>query len=621
MSDTARKLSLRTILLTTLLLLALSFAGLLLWLLPNAPGDEVSLDQLERQISQNRIERAVFQGEDALVLATLKPLPRAADALLPPKRPPPVWTAYPRNDLTASRLIDQLVRAGARVEVDAQSGKATVRLIVTTLLPTLILANLFALLFIRKKDDDSSVSEVANFGKSGSGNPVEAPSVSFKDVAGAEEAVVELREVVDYLKNPTKYEQLGAVPPKGVLLFGPPGCGKTLLARAVAGEAGVNFFSASGAEFVESLVGVGAARVRDLFASARAAAPAIVFIDEIDAAGRRRGSGSGGGSDERDQTLIQMLVEMDGFAASQGIVVMAATNRPDILDPALLRPGRFDRHVTVDRPDMLRRQAILKLHVRDRPLGAGVDLALVARQTPGFTGADLANVVNEAILLTIRAGRNTIDGAAFSEAVQRIIAGPKRGGHLLTEEERKRVAYHESGHALVATLEGRGGDLHRLSIIARGHGLGTTLIQRQETGAVLTQAQLEARMSILFAGREAERLMFAEISSGPEQDLAEATRTARDMIGRYGMSDVFGGMRLLQNEGADFLGGSLALAPMSGATLAQFDVEVRRVLETAAARARQHLITHKVRLDRVAAALLERESIEGQALLALLKEV
>ncbi|MES2884166.1 MAG: ATP-dependent zinc metalloprotease FtsH [Pseudomonadota bacterium] len=622
MSDKKTVFTARRLLLLALVLLLGLLAACLHALLPQSSGRELRLDELEQFASLARIENAVFLDEDARVKGSLLPDPEIArqEALLNLK-PSKIefWTSYPRNDVTTSRLIERLTKSGARVEVDPQNTKGLIRLFTTTLMPILILVNLFALLFVGRKDDDSAVSEVTEFGKSDSAQPVQTSSLSFKDVAGADDAVVELREVVDYLKNPGKYEALGAVPPKGVLLFGPPGCGKTLLARAVAGEAGVNFFSVSGAEFVESLVGVGAARVRNLFAKARAASPAIVFIDEIDAAGRRRSSASAGGSEEREQTLIQLLVEMDGFSASSGIVVMAATNRPDVLDPALMRPGRFDRHVTVDRPDIDRRQSILKLHLRNRPVAPGIDVAALARQTPGFTGADLANVVNEALLLTIRANRTQIDAAVLSEAVQRVIAGPKRGGHLLSEDERRRVAYHESGHAVVAMLEGMGDSVHRLSIVARSRGLGAAQLQRQEGAEVLTQAQLEARLCSYMAGRETERLVFGDISTGSEGDLSEATKLARDIVGRYAMSDAFGGMRLLADAGEDFLGGTLAIGPISGTSHATFDAEIKKTLLAASARANQHVSEHRQRVDRIAQELLARESIEGAALAALLE--
>lgn len=591
-------------------------------LLPHSSGRELRLDELEAYASVARIEKAVFLDEDARVNGLLLPDPAVArqESLLNIK-PSRIefWTSYPRNDVTTSRLIERLTKSGARVEVDPQNDKALIRLFTTTLMPIFMLVNLFALLFVGRGKDESAVSDVTEFGKSDSAQAVVTSRLTFKDVAGADDAVVELQEVVDYLKNPSKYEALGAVPPKGVLLFGPPGTGKTLLARAVAGEAGVNFFSVSGAEFVESLVGVGAARVRDLFAKARAASPAIVFIDEIDAAGRRRSSASAGGSEEREQTLIQLLVEMDGFSASSGIVVMAATNRPDVLDPALMRPGRFDRHVTLDRPDIESRKSILKLHLRNRPVAPGVDLAVLARQTPGFTGADLANVVNEGLLLTIRANRTQMDAAVLSEAVQRVIAGPKRGGHLLTMDERRRVAYHESGHAIVAMLEGMGDQVHRLSIVARGRGLGSAQTQRQEGAEVLTHAQLEARLSTLMAGRETERLVFGDISTGAEADLTEATRVARDMVGRYAMTNAFGGMRLLAEAGEDFLGGTLAVGPISGSVHSAMDAEIKRILETAAARASGHVTQHRGRVDLIANELLAHESLEGAALSALLQ--
>ncbi|TAL14227.1 MAG: AAA family ATPase, partial [Frankiales bacterium] len=415
----------------------------LAYLSPESSGRTLSLDEVGALAEQRRIVSAELRDEDAQVIG------RYLSGDRPPGGSGAFSATYPKSDSVTGALLTQLSGSGASVSVDPQSGKATVRLLLTVLLPLMVLANLFALLLTWSRGGSSGIGEVTDFSRSTTGER-DGSAFGFDDVAGVGEGVVELREVVDYLKDPARYRELGASPPKGVLLFGPPGCGKTLLAKAVAGEAGVPFFSAAGAEFVESLVGVGAARVRDLFARVRAASPAILFIDELDAAGRRRGSGaSGGGTDEREQTLNQMLVEMDGFDVSSGIVVIAATNRPDILDPALLRPGRFDRHVTIEKPDVEARREILALHGSSRPLEPDVDLEELARRTPGFSGADLANVVNEATLLAIREGRTTVGDGDLREAVQRVVGGPKRRGHLMSEDERRRVAVHEAGHAVV----------------------------------------------------------------------------------------------------------------------------------------------------------------------------
>jgi cell division protease FtsH len=523
------------------------------------------------------------------------------------------WLAYPSSDAWFGQLSDILAQTDARVTVDPQSSKSIVRVVSTYLLPLLILANFFGLLFTAGRGGTSGIGDVIAFGVMGNKRQKKGftTPVTFGDVGGAEEAVAELREVVDYLRDPERYDELKAAPPKGVLLFGPPGCGKTLMAKAVAGEAGVPFFSVAGAEFVESLVGVGAARVRDLFQQVREVAPAIVFIDELDAAGRKRGSGSSnGGSDEREQTLNQLLVEMDGFGISAGIVVMGATNRPDILDPALLRPGRFDRHITVEQPDIEGREEVLLLHARGKPVASDVDFAYIARRTPGFSGADLANVINEAALLTVRGGHEEIGVAELEEAILRVLHGPKRKGRMLTPEERGRVAYHECGHAIVASAIGNRDDVHRISILDRGKGLGSTAIHRQEE-SIMTADQLYEKLVITVAGLASEKLVLGQGSTGIEDDLEKATEIARDMVGRFGLSPRIGSIRVLASDMDVFLGNASSVSELSEATHRELDVETRRFIEKALQDAIQILEQHRSDLDGLVERLLEVENLEG----------
>jgi cell division protease FtsH len=633
-------------------LFSLSLAGLLVafgasvsYLSASPSGRPITYDQLQALAKSGRIVSAEFRDEDATLVGRFtsaqpdvaatpagpSPIPSTTPAPVVTKRvsqPVPDSEAgvyrlrYPKSDAFTAQLAGQLSDSGARVSVNGQSFKSSLRLFTTFLLPLIILANLFTLLFSLSRGGGSGIGEVISFGSIGKGRQRrgQVAPITFDDVGGAEEALVELREVRDYLADPAKYQEVGAQPPKGVLLFGPPGCGKTLLAKAVAGEAGVPFFSVAGAEFVESLVGVGAARVRDLFARVRAAAPAIVFIDELDAAGRKR-SGGGGGSDEREQTLNQILVEMDGFEASAGIVVMGATNRPDILDPALMRPGRFDRHVTVEQPDVAGREQILALHARGKPMSIDVDLSHVARRTPGFTGADLANVVNEAALLTIRDGRSEIEMPEFEEAIQRVLSGPKRRGRMLSPEERKRAAYHESGHCLIAAAAGRLDEIHRVTILARGRTAGATTISADGEAAVLTLSQLQSQLMTTMGGVAAEELVFGEPSSGAEQDLEMASDIARDMVTRYGMSPKLGRLRLAAKAADVYLDGDLVMLPMSGSTHQELELEARRLIDEAESSATQLLAKHRPVLDALAQRLESDETLEGRDLQVMLSSV
>jgi cell division protease FtsH len=619
-----------------LLLLALFgvLAGALAYLTPTPDGVELRVDELLALAAERRVEHATFLDDDGQVVGRWRaePLPGApagetdpaAEVLASaPAGEGAFRVAYAGNDRTNALLLQALAQGGAQLTVDPQPAKAAVRLLATVLLPLLILATLFGLLFLLARGGGGDVDAIRSFGTLGDrrGGAVEPPAVRFADVAGADEAVTELQEVVSYLTSPDRYAAVGASPPKGVLLFGPPGTGKTLIARATAGEAGVPFFSVAGAEFVESLVGVGAARVRDLFARVRDAAPAILFIDEIDAAGRRRGAGdASGGSDEREQTLNQLLVEIDGFDVASGIVVMGATNRPDILDPALLRPGRFDRHLTIDQPDVAGREAILHVHAAAKPLAADVDLATIARRTPGFTGADLANVVNEAALLAVREGRSRVEPADLSEAVHRVVSGPQRRGRLLTEDERRRIAAHEAGHAIVAAAAGQGTEVHRLSVVARGRGLGSVQLGSERDAVLSTRSQLLARLRTAVAGRAAEELLLGEPSTGGDADLSHATALARDLVARHGMSERLGRVRLAPEDGAGFLGGASEPLVASAAVQHEVDIEVRRLLEEAFEQARATLEAHHGPLRRVVDRLLAEETLEGAELSGLLAD-
>ncbi len=437
--------------------------------------------------------------------------------------------------------------------------------------------------------------------------------VTFADVAGVEEAKEELREVVEFLKNPKKFQAVGAKIPKGVLLVGPPGSGKTLLARAVAGEAGVPFFSISGSEFVEMFVGVGASRVRDLFNQAKKSAPCIIFIDEIDAVGRQRGAGLGGGHDEREQTLNQLLVEMDGFDPNMGIIVIAATNRPDILDPALLRPGRIDRKVVVDNPDLEGRLEILKIHARGKPLAEDVNLQVIAQRTPGFSGADLANLLNESALLAARRGKNKITMEELEEAIDKVIAGPERKSRVLSEKEKELIAYHEVGHALVTKFLPNADKVHRISIIPRGMALGYTLHLPTEDKHILTKAELLDKIVTALGGRAAEEIIFNETTTGAQNDLEVATEIARRMVTEFGMSEELGPLTFGKKQGQVFLGRDLIESRNYSEQVAfMIDREIRRIIESCYDKAKDILIKNKETLIKIASILKEKETIEAE---------
>ena len=439
----------------------------------------------------------------------------------------------------------------------------------------------------------------------------DSPKITFRDVAGVDEAVEELHEIKEFLENPKKFQALGARIPTGVLLYGPPGTGKTLLARAVAGEAGVPFFSISGSDFVEMFVGVGASRVRDLFEQAKQNSPCIIFMDEIDAVGRHRGAGMGGGHDEREQTLNQLLVEMDGFEAKDNIIMIAATNRPDILDPALLRPGRFDRQIAVDRPDRKGRAKILEVHTRGKPLGKEINIDALAGQTPGFTGADLSNLINEAALLAARTGKREITQVELEEGILRVIAGPEKKTRVMSENERLITAYHEMGHAIVGNYLEHSDPVHKISVISRGQALGYTISMPTEDRFLTTRAELLDTMAMTLGGRAAEEIVFGEITTGASNDIEKVTQTAKQMVMRFGMSDKLGPRVFGHDHGQPFLGREFSTEPDYSDEIArEIDDEVRRIIEGAHQRARAILTEHRERLDAISDILVRRETIE-----------
>jgi cell division protease FtsH len=464
-------------------------------------------------------------------------------------------------------------------------------------------------------------SKVMSFGKSRAKRmSVDSPKITFRDVAGADEAVEELHEIKEFLENPKKFQALGARIPKGVLLFGPPGTGKTLLARAVAGEAGVPFFSISGSDFVEMFVGVGASRVRDLFEQAKQNSPCIIFMDEIDAVGRHRGAGMGGGHDEREQTLNQLLVEMDGFTMTDNIILIAATNRPDILDPALLRPGRFDRQIVVDRPDRKGRAKILEVHTRGKPLAKEINVDDLAGQTPGFTGADLANLVNEAALLSARTGKREIGQHELEEGIMRVIAGPEKKTRVMSEKERRITAFHEMGHALVGHYLEHSDPVHKISVIGRGQALGYTISMPQEDRFLTTRAELTDSMAMTLGGRAAEEIVFGEITTGAANDLEKVTATAKNMVMRYGMSERLGPRVFGHDHSQPFLGREFSSEPDYSDEIArEIDDEIRRVVESAHQRARDILTEHRESLNTISEILVRRETIEKTEFEALLQ--
>jgi cell division protease FtsH len=652
-ASTSRRILLRDPLSLFLLLasigLALAFALLLGSIKPGSSGRPVPLSTVQALARDHELAGVVVLDHDNRVVvtttATTQAIPPGGEVAAPvsptrivgtgkhrrvvPVAVPPgavqgLWAAYPGSGALTQQLLRELSASGAGVTVNQQAGKGTKAIIVQFLIPILLLVCLFSL-FTRVGGEGAAGGLAAFSEFTGKGRRKGKGSrdrITFADVAGAGEALAELREIRDYLSEPGKYLEVGAAAPKGVLLVGPPGTGKTLLAKAVAGEADAAFFSVSGSDFVESLVGVGAARVRDLFRKARKAAPAIIFIDELDAAGRKRGAGIGQGNDEREQTLNQILVEMDGFAGDGGLVVMGATNRPDILDPALLRPGRFDRQVVVDVPDVHGRLEILRLHGGKRPMAADASLEEVARHTPGFSGAELANVINEAALLSVRDGRGEIDQATLEEAIDRVVAGPAKR-HILTEEERWLISIHEASHAVVTDALGHTTSTRKLSIVARGRQLGTAahmLSDRDQT--IMSKPDLQSQLIVITAGLAGERIAFGHSSTSVNDDLHAATTLARSMVTSFGMSEALGLVTIGEKGGEVFLGASLQdLGSVGPETLNLIDNEVERLVGDAEARAAAILDRNWSTVEETATALLEQETLSGVALDAVLSTV
>lgn len=517
-----------------------------------------------------------------------------------------------------SKLVEKLEAKKVDIKAELPPQPPWWMSILSSILPMLIIVGLW---FMLMNQGGASGGKVMNFGKSRARRyDEEKLKITFKDVAGADEAKQELEEVVEFLKHPQKYNDLGAKIPKGVLLYGPPGTGKTLLAKAVAGEAGVPFFSISGSDFVEMFVGVGASRVRDLFDQAKKSAPCIVFIDEIDAVGRQRGAGLGGGHDEREQTLNQLLVEMDGFSANEGIIMIAATNRPDILDPALLRPGRFDRQIVVDRPDIKGRTEILKVHVKGKPMGQDVNLDVIAQRTPGFTGADLSNLVNEAALLTARKDKKAINMPEMEEAAERVIMGPERKSRVISDKEKRLTAYHEGGHTIVGMLLEHTDPVHKVTIIPRGRAGGYTLSLPKEDKYYATRSEMLDELKVLLGGRVAEALVLKEISSGASNDLQRATQLARQMICEYGMSENIGPVTFGHRQDQVFLGRDIARdKDYSEEVAAEIDKEVRSFMEDAYAATEKLLSDNIDKLHVIAKALMEKETLEEEEINQLVK--
>ncbi|WP_343993197.1 ATP-dependent zinc metalloprotease FtsH, partial [Nocardioides dubius] len=587
--------------------IVLAVVGVLLALQFLAPGggwDEVETSEMENYISTGQVKDITFIDNDQEIQATLDDdVDRDGG-----KKISTHWVSGQQNDLI--RQVREQVEKGTIEKSNSENPRPS---FLGQLLATLLPFALIILLFIFLMNSvQGGGGRVMQFAKSKAKLiSKDMPKNTFADVAGCEEAIEELGEIKEFLQEPAKFQAVGAKIPKGVLLYGPPGTGKTLLARAVAGEAGVPFYSISGSDFVEMFVGVGASRVRDLFEQAKENAPAIVFIDEIDAVGRHRGAGMGGGHDEREQTLNQLLVEMDGFDVRGGVILIAATNRPDVLDPALLRPGRFDRQIQVDAPDLKGRHQILKVHSRGKPIAPDIDLMSVARRTPGFTGADLANVLNEAALLTARQGGKQIDNASLDEAIDRVIAGPQRRTRLMSEQEKLMTAYHEGGHALVAAALPGTDPVHKVTILPRGRALGYTMVLPDEDKYSQTRSEMLDKLAYMLGGMAAEALIFHDVTSGAGNDIEKATNLARAMVTQYGMTERLGAVKLGDSNSEPFLGRDMGhQRNYSEETAAAVDEEVKKLLGTAHQEAFDILEENRDVLDALVVALMEKETLD-----------
>ncbi len=556
------------------------------------PQSSMEYSQFMEEVGRGTIARVVIEGR--VLRAT------TADGRK--------LTSYAPADLW---MVSDLLKNGVKVEAKPEDEQSFLMSLFVSWFPMLLLIGVW--IFFMRQMQGGGKGGAFSFGKSKARLLDESTnSITFADVAGCDEAKEEVSELVDFLRDPSKFQKLGGRIPKGVLLVGNPGTGKTLLAKAIAGEAKVPFFSISGSDFVEMFVGVGAARVRDMFENAKKHAPCIVFIDELDAVGRQRGAGLGGGNDEREQTLNQMLVEMDGFEASAGVIVIAATNRPDVLDPALMRPGRFDRQVVVPLPDIRGREQVLVVHMRKVPLSPDVKADILARGTPGFSGADLANLVNEAALFAARGNKRLVDMEDFEKAKDKIMMGAERRSMVMNEEEKRNTAYHESGHAVVARLVPKSDPVHKVTIIPRGRALGLTMQLPEEDRYAYDRVYLMSRIAVLFGGRVAEELFMNQMTTGASNDFERATQLARDMVTRYGMSDALGPMVYGENEGEVFLGRSVTTHKnMSETTMQQVDAEIRRIVDQQYALARKLLEDNRDKVEAMAAALLELETIDA----------